>query len=126
MSKTPNNQKHKLFGFATGLDIVIGYSMKSVPDPGAVSVCSATRYKNSSLTKMFGILSRLSLALALVAILFSLIDLSEANYKNAPMNGIMFGKRGPSDYESRGKTFTVLCEIATEACQAWFPSQEKK
>lgn len=30
------------------------------------------------------------------------------------------------DYESRGKTFTVLCEIATEACQTWFPSQEKK
>ncbi|XP_028157558.1 neuropeptide IMFamide-like [Ostrinia furnacalis] len=59
-------------------------------------------------------------------VLFSLVQLGEANYKNAPMNGIMFGKRGPSDYDSRGKTFTALCEIATEACQAWFPSQENK
>lgn len=30
------------------------------------------------------------------------------------------------DYDSRGKTFTALCEIANEACQTWFPSQEKK
>lgn len=42
---------------------------------------------------------RLTSVLALVAVLFCLIDLSEANYKNAPMNGIMFGKRVPSgDY----------------------------
>ena len=45
---------------------------------------------------MFGPLSKLSFALVLVTILFCLMDLSEANYKNAPMNGIMFGKRGPS------------------------------
>lgn len=31
-----------------------------------------------------------------------------------------------SDYDPRGKTFTALCEIATDACQAWFPSQENK
>ncbi|XP_026332608.1 neuropeptide IMFamide-like [Hyposmocoma kahamanoa] len=64
-----------------------------------------------------------------VAVILSLVELSEANYKNAPMNGIMFGKRGPSsvsEYENRGKTFTAFCEIATEACQAWFPSQENK
>ncbi|XP_049882962.1 neuropeptide IMFamide [Pectinophora gossypiella] len=63
-----------------------------------------------------------------VAVLLSLAELTEANYKNAPMNGIMFGKRGPSaaEYDNRGKTFTALCEIATEACQAWFPSQENK
>ena len=45
---------------------------------------------------MFGPLGKLSFALVLVTILFCLMDLSEANYKNAPMNGIMFGKRGPS------------------------------
>ncbi|XP_026483739.1 neuropeptide IMFamide [Vanessa tameamea] len=71
-------------------------------------------------------LMRLTFALTLVAVLFCLIDLSEANYKNAPMNGIMFGKRGPSEYDSRVKTLTALCEIATEACQTWFPSQENK
>lgn len=31
-----------------------------------------------------------------------------------------------SDYDSRVKTFTSLCEIANEACQAWFPPQENK
>ncbi|CAH0599853.1 unnamed protein product [Chrysodeixis includens] len=62
----------------------------------------------------------------LVAVILSLAEVSEANYKNAPMNGIMFGKRGPTEYDSRGKTFTALCEIATEACQAWFPSPENK
>nr|WGD18917.1 IMF amide [Helicoverpa armigera] len=61
-----------------------------------------------------------------VVVLLSLAGVSEANYKNAPMNGIMFGKRGPTEYDQRGKTFTALCEIATEACQAWFPSQENK
>ncbi|CAK1593439.1 unnamed protein product [Parnassius mnemosyne] len=62
----------------------------------------------------------------LVAVLLSLFEVSQANYKNAPMNGIMFGKRGPSDYDARSKAFTALCEIATEACQAWFSSQESK
>ncbi|KAL0809791.1 hypothetical protein ABMA28_011287 [Loxostege sticticalis] len=76
---------------------------------------------------MAGDMLRLTIAVVCaLMILFSLVQLGEANYKNAPMNGIMFGKRGPSDYDSRGKTFTALCEIATEACQAWFPSQENK
>lgn len=30
----------------------------------------------------------------LVAVILSLAEVTEANYKNAPMNGIMFGKRG--------------------------------
>ncbi|KAJ0170181.1 hypothetical protein K1T71_014109 [Dendrolimus kikuchii] len=76
---------------------------------------------------MSRIVMRFTIAVfCVVAVLLSLVELSEANYKNAPMNGIMFGKRGPSDYDPRGKTFTALCEIATEACQAWFPSQENK
>lgn len=35
-----------------------------------------------------------------VAVLLSLVEISEANYKNAPMNGIMFGKRGPTSGEA--------------------------
>ncbi|KOB75515.1 IMFamide [Operophtera brumata] len=65
-------------------------------------------------------------AVCVTIVLLSLADLSEANYKTAPMNGIMFGKRGPLDYDSRVKTFTSLCEIANEACQTWFPPQENK
>ncbi|CAG9134691.1 unnamed protein product [Plutella xylostella] len=64
-----------------------------------------------------------------VAVILSLAEVTEANYKNAPMNGIMFGKRGPTgnlEYDTRGRTFTALCEIATEACQTWFPSPENK
>ncbi|XP_061726566.1 neuropeptide IMFamide [Cydia pomonella] len=76
---------------------------------------------------MAGDMMRFTIGVVCVAVvLLSLAELSEANYKNAPMNGIMFGKRGPTEYDSRGKTFTALCEIATEACQAWFPSQENK
>jgi hypothetical protein len=42
-------------------------------------------------------MTRLTIIAACVAlVLLSLVHLGEANYKNAPMNGIMFGKRGPS------------------------------
>ncbi|CAF4742374.1 unnamed protein product [Pieris macdunnoughi] len=63
---------------------------------------------------------------AVILAVICLVQVSEANYKTAPMNGIMFGKRGPSEYENRAKAFTALCEIATEACQTWFPSPENK
>ncbi|CAB3241955.1 unnamed protein product [Arctia plantaginis] len=77
--------------------------------------------------KMSGVMMRFTIGLVcVVAVLLSLAEVSEANYKNAPMNGIMFGKRGPTEYDSRGKTFSALCEIATEACQTWFPSPENK
>ncbi|VVD05375.1 unnamed protein product [Leptidea sinapis] len=66
------------------------------------------------------------LILAAVVVIICFVNNSEANYKNAPMNGIMFGKRGQSDYDNRGKAFAALCEISTEACQAWFPSSENK
>ncbi|GBP44765.1 Neuropeptide SIFamide [Eumeta japonica] len=84
--------------------------------------------ENSPHFKMAGPdVMRLTIGVVFVfAVLLSLAEFTEANYKNAPMNGIMFGKRGPSDYDPRSKTFTVLCEIANEACQTWFPSQENK
>ncbi|XP_041984860.1 neuropeptide IMFamide [Aricia agestis] len=68
---------------------------------------------------------RLTVTIAVIAVILSVIGSTEANYKNAPMNGIMFGKRGPStEYDPRTKAYTSLCEIATEACQTWFPLQE--
>lgn len=46
---------------------------------------------------MAGSMTKLSvLFICLMVVLFSLFETSEANYKNAPMNGIMFGKRGYS------------------------------
>lgn len=46
---------------------------------------------------MAGDMLRLTIAVVCaLMVLFSLVQLGEANYKNAPMNGIMFGKRGPS------------------------------
>lgn len=38
---------------------------------------------------------RLISAVCVAIVILSIAGLSEANYKNAPMNGIMFGKRGP-------------------------------
>lgn len=46
---------------------------------------------------MSGHMMRFTIGLVcVVAVLLSLAEVSEANYKNAPMNGIMFGKRGPT------------------------------
>lgn len=41
-------------------------------------------------------LVKLSATVAILAVFLCLVGNTEANYKNAPMNGIMFGKRGPS------------------------------
>lgn len=29
------------------------------------------------------------------------------------------------DYDSASKALSAMCEIASEACQTWFPTQEK-
>lgn len=31
-----------------------------------------------------------------------------------------------SEYDSATKAYSSLCEIASEACQGWFPAQDKK
>ncbi|XP_017769590.1 PREDICTED: neuropeptide SIFamide [Nicrophorus vespilloides] len=49
----------------------------------------------------------------------------EATYRKPPFNGSIFGKRGNIEYDSAGKALSAMCEIASEACQAWFPLQEK-
>lgn len=45
--------------------------------------------------QMFSHMMRLFSAVCVVVVILSLAGVSEANYKTAPMNGIMFGKRGP-------------------------------
>ncbi|XP_045483513.1 neuropeptide SIFamide [Harmonia axyridis] len=50
----------------------------------------------------------------------------ESTYRKPPFNGSIFGKRGAAvEYEAT-KALSAMCEIASEACQAWFPIQEKK
>ncbi|KAJ3649200.1 hypothetical protein Zmor_020955 [Zophobas morio] len=62
----------------------------------------------------------------LALILASWLVPSEATYRKPPFNGSIFGKRGAtSEYDSTGKALSAMCEIASEACQAWFPAQEK-
>ncbi|CAG9766532.1 unnamed protein product [Ceutorhynchus assimilis] len=70
------------------------------------------------------------LAIVLIATTFLLVlTPAEANYRKPPFNGSIFGKRsggiGNNEYDTASKTLSAMCEIATEACQSWFPSQEK-
>lgn len=52
---------------------------------------------NIKFFQMAGDMLRVTVAVVCaLVVLLSLVQFSEANYKNAPMNGIMFGKRGPS------------------------------
>ncbi|XP_074032130.1 neuropeptide SIFamide [Leptinotarsa decemlineata] len=62
-----------------------------------------------------------------VLILGVLISVSDAAYRRPPFNGSIFGKRtGTSnEYDNAGKALSAMCEIANEACQSWFPTQEK-
>lgn len=75
---------------------------------------------------------------------------AEATYRKPPFNGSIFGKRGTvtagekssivfkserkatgvlhvlfADVDNAGKALSAMCEIASEACQTWFSSQEK-
>ncbi|XP_022204757.1 SIFamide-related peptide [Nilaparvata lugens] len=64
---------------------------------------------------------RICLAMCiLVSIILAFVD---AAYKKPPFNGSIFGKRGSTiiEYENAGKALSSLCEIASEACSAWFP-----
>ncbi|XP_014245894.1 SIFamide-related peptide [Cimex lectularius] len=62
----------------------------------------------------------------LLVISFLVFDVATASYKKPPFNGSIFGKRTgpPTDYETAGKALSTMCEIASEACAAWFPVQE--
>ncbi|XP_030753458.1 neuropeptide SIFamide [Sitophilus oryzae] len=72
-------------------------------------------------------LNKVTTILLLVAI-FCIISPSMATYRKPPFNGSIFGKRsgiGSNEYDSASKALSAMCEIANEACQSWFPSQEK-
>ncbi|KAL2713350.1 SIFamide-related peptide [Vespula squamosa] len=45
----------------------------------------------------------------------------EAGYKKPPFNGSIFGKRSnsESDAEVANRALSAMCEIASEACNAW-------
>ncbi|KAJ3637447.1 hypothetical protein MTP99_000904 [Tenebrio molitor] len=58
--------------------------------------------------------------------LASWLVMAEATYRKPPFNGSIFGKRGATnEYDSASKALSAMCEIASEACQTWFPTQEK-
>ncbi|CAG9813396.1 unnamed protein product [Phaedon cochleariae] len=66
--------------------------------------------------------------LCLAFIVFSVvISTSDAAYRRPPFNGSIFGKRTgtTAEFDNAGKALTAMCEIASEACQTWFPAQEK-
>ncbi|XP_075218077.1 neuropeptide SIFamide [Lycorma delicatula] len=55
-------------------------------------------------------------------LVLALLVLTEATYRKPPFNGSIFGKRGNvAEYESASKALSSMCEIASEACAAWFP-----
>ncbi|XP_067004761.2 neuropeptide SIFamide [Anabrus simplex] len=60
----------------------------------------------------------------LLAVLF-MSQVSCATYRKPPFNGSIFGKRGNAvEYDNAGKALSAMCEIASEACSAWFPQPE--
>ncbi|KAJ8942331.1 hypothetical protein NQ318_005323, partial [Aromia moschata] len=58
----------------------------------------------------------------------AIITTSEATYRKPPFNGSIFGKRTGSnnEYDSASKAISAMCEIASEACQTWFPITQEK
>ncbi|XP_069688186.1 neuropeptide SIFamide [Periplaneta americana] len=62
--------------------------------------------------------------LLLLAVLL-LAEFAAATYRKPPFNGSIFGKRGnAADYDGAGKALSAMCEIASEACSAWFPQAD--
>ncbi|XP_066142589.1 FMRFamide-related neuropeptides [Euwallacea fornicatus] len=73
--------------------------------------------------------TQLSLLLMAASILF-ILSPALATYRKPPFNGSIFGKRSGNlvngEYDSSAsKALSAMCEIANEACQQWFPPQEK-
>ncbi|XP_044744560.1 neuropeptide SIFamide isoform X2 [Coccinella septempunctata] len=61
-----------------------------------------------------------------VLIVAFLVMTADATYRKPPFNGSIFGKRGTAIEYEASKALSAMCEIASEACQAWFPNQERK
>ncbi|KAJ8944174.1 hypothetical protein NQ314_009536 [Rhamnusium bicolor] len=57
----------------------------------------------------------------------AIITETEGAYRKPPFNGSIFGKRaGSNEYDSASKALSAMCEIASEACQTWFPITQEK
>nr|XP_045586683.1 FMRFamide-related neuropeptides [Procambarus clarkii]Q867W1.1 RecName: Full=FMRFamide-related neuropeptides; Contains: RecName: Full=GYRKPPFNGSIF-amide; Short=SIFamide; Contains: RecName: Full=C-terminal peptide; Flags: Precursor [Procambarus clarkii]BAC55939.1 neuropeptide precursor protein [Procambarus clarkii]BAC55940.1 neuropeptide precursor protein [Procambarus clarkii] len=72
--------------------------------------------------------TRMLVAVAVVLVVLAVLsDPVSAGYRKPPFNGSIFGKRagGDSLYEP-GKALASACQVAVEACAAWFPGPEKK
>ncbi|ERL92324.1 FMRFamide-related neuropeptides [Dendroctonus ponderosae] len=69
------------------------------------------------------------LAIVLIAsTILLMMSPANATFRKPPFNGSIFGKRSGSintEYDPAGKALSAMCEIASEACSSWFPSQEK-
>ncbi|XP_022907508.2 neuropeptide SIFamide [Onthophagus taurus] len=69
---------------------------------------------------------KLFMFVVVVVFVVALIENVDATYRKPPFNGSIFGKRSSTiDYDNAGKALSSMCEIASEACQAWFPAQDK-
>ncbi|XP_071533380.1 FMRFamide-related neuropeptides [Panulirus ornatus] len=71
---------------------------------------------------------RVVVAMAVVLVLLAaLTDPVAAGYRKPPFNGSIFGKRsGPDALYEPGKALASACQVAVEACAAWFPGPDKK
>jgi len=78
---------------------------------------------------MSGSMQRMVVAVAVVLVVLALLsDGVSAGYRKPPFNGSIFGKRSGAEtamYEP-GKALASACQIAVEACSAWFPGTDKK
>ncbi|KAK4884776.1 hypothetical protein RN001_001047 [Aquatica leii] len=64
--------------------------------------------------------------MVIASLVVTFISMVDAAYRKPPFNGSIFGKRGvAAEYDNANKALSALCEIAFDACQPWYPSQEK-
>ncbi|XP_059614325.1 neuropeptide SIFamide [Phlebotomus argentipes] len=69
---------------------------------------------------------RLLTLLVIICVFCIAMHSAEGTYRKPPFNGSIFGKRNSiGDYDSGGKALSAMCEIALEACGAWFPQDKK-
>ncbi|KAK8743593.1 hypothetical protein OTU49_001147, partial [Cherax quadricarinatus] len=94
-------------------------SSSSIPAPSPVSR-TATQLRMSVQTRMVVVVAVLMVVLAVLSHPVS------AGYRKPPFNGSIFGKRSGDVVYEPGKALASACQVAVEACAAWFPQTEKK
>ncbi|KAF7268048.1 hypothetical protein GWI33_018790 [Rhynchophorus ferrugineus] len=106
--------------------LYISHSLRLVTHQSCIIAQSRTNPSISSI--MVQSMATKMTVLLLVATFLFIISPSEGTYRKPPFNGSIFGKRSglsSNDYDSASKAMSAMCEIANEACQSWFPLQEK-